>query len=94
MTLSVESYTISSYSEEKIKWEGIYPVIVQSKPTPLVKTFPAESYVVRLDQKNANYAVILLEPEAENGFVNMAITKTAMGKELPFYRLEKGKIPD
>lgn len=93
MTLSVESYTISSYMEEKIKWEDIYPVIVQSKLTSSMKSFPAGSFVVELDQKNANYAVILLEPEAENGFVNMAITKTALGNELPFYRLEKGKLP-
>jgi len=93
LTLSVNSYTISSYDEEKIKWEGIFPVNVQSKLTHLVKTFPAGSFVVRLDQKYANYAVILLEPESENGFVNMAVTKTALGKELPYYRFEKGKLP-
>jgi len=93
MTLSVGSYTISSYIEDKIKWEDIYPVNVQTILIPSVKTFPAGSFVVKLDQKNANFAVILLEPESENGFVNMAITKTALGKELPFYRLEKGKMP-
>jgi hypothetical protein len=59
----------------------------------LVKTFPAGSFVVKLNQKYANYAVILLEPESENGFVNMAVTKTAQGKELPYYRFEKGKLP-
>ena len=93
MILSVERYVISSYDEAKIEWEGIYPVNVQSKLSAARITFPAGSFVVKLDQKNANYAVILLEPESENGFVNMAITKTALGKELPFYRLEKGKIP-
>lgn len=93
MKLSVESYMISSYNKEKIKWEEIYPVTVQSKLTSSVKTFPIGSFVVKLDQKYANYAVILLEPESENGFVNMAITKTALGMELPFYRLEKGKVP-
>ncbi|MEI7423161.1 MAG: M14 family metallocarboxypeptidase [Prolixibacteraceae bacterium] len=94
LTLSVNNYTISSYDEEKVKWEGIFPVNVQTKLTSVVKTFPAGSFVVRLDQKYANYAVILLEPESENGFVNMAITKTALGKELPVYRFEKGKLPN
>ncbi|MEI6277629.1 MAG: M14 family metallocarboxypeptidase [Prolixibacteraceae bacterium] len=93
LTLSVNSYTISSYEEDKIKWEGIYPVTVQTKLARVVKTFPAGSFVVKLNQKYANYAVILLEPESENGFVNMAITKTAPGKELPVYRLDKGKMP-
>jgi hypothetical protein len=93
MTLSVESYTISSYDAETTEWEDIYPVTVRTKLTTFVKTFPAGSFVVRLDQENANYAVILLEPESENGFVNMAITKTASGRELPVYRLTNGKIP-
>lgn len=93
MTVSVESYEITNYNTERIKWEGIYPVTVQSKLTPVQKTFPEGSYLVKLDQKNANYAVILLEPESENGFVNMAITETALGRELPFYRIEKREIP-
>ncbi len=94
VSLNVDSYTITKYDAEKVKWEGIYPVVVQSKLTPAVKTFPAGSFVVKLNQKYANYAVILLEPESENGFVNMEVTKTALGSELPIYRLEKGKIPE
>jgi hypothetical protein len=93
MTLSVQAYTISSYNEDKVKWEGIFPVVVQSAVSSAMKTFPTGSFVVKLNQKNANYAVILLEPESENGFVNSAVTKTAKGRELPFYRVEKGQLP-
>lgn len=93
LTLPVEAFIISNYSEDKIKWEGIYPVTVQSTVAPIVKEFQAGSFIVKLNQKNANYAVILLEPESENGFVNSAVTKTAKGRELPFYRVEKGKLP-
>ena len=93
MTVPVISYTTSSYIIDKEKWEGIYPVTVQTKISQIQKSFPTGSFIVKLDQKNANYAVILLEPESENGFVNMAITKTSLGEQLPFYRLENGKLP-
>jgi hypothetical protein len=93
LILPVEAYTISKYEADKVKWEGIFPVTVQSAIAPVVKTFPIGSFIVKLNQKNANYAVILLEPESENGFVNSAVTKTAKGWELPFYRVEKGKLP-
>lgn len=91
ITLAVEGYTITSFARDSVKWEGINPVTVQSKVTPLEKIFAKGSFIVKLDQKNANYAVILLEPESENGFVNLEVTKTSLGKELPYYRLEKGK---
>jgi hypothetical protein len=93
LTLPVQAYTIISYNEDKVKWEGIFPVTVQSTIAPVVKVFQAGSFVVKLNQKNANYATILLEPESENGFVNSAVTKTAKGKELPFYRVEKANLP-
>ena len=92
ITLPVEGYTVTSLIKDSVKWEGVYPVTVQTKLTPLEKTFAKGSFVVKLDQKNANYAVILLEPESENGFVNMAVTNASMGNELPFYRLVKGKL--
>ena len=93
MIVPVMSYTTSSYIVDEEKWEGIYPVTVQTKVALVRKSFPSGSFVVKLDQKNANYAVILVEPESENGFVNMAITKTGLGEQLPFYRLENGKLP-
>jgi len=92
ITIMVEGYTITRLTKDSVKWEGLYPVTVQTQLTQLEKTFPKGSFVVKLDQKNANYAVILLEPESENGFVNMAITETSPGKELPYYRLGKAKL--
>ena len=93
MTVPVEGFTVTSYKEETVEWEGLFPVTVQTKLAPVTKTFPAGSYIVRLDQKNGNYIGTLIEPESENSFVYSALTKTAMGKELPYYRFEKGKLP-
>ena len=93
VTLPVESYTVTSYKEETVEWEGIFPVTVLTRLAPATRTFPKGSFIVRLDQKNANYIGTLLEPESENSFVYSSLTKTALGKELPYYRMEKGKLP-
>jgi hypothetical protein len=76
-----------------VEWEGIFPVTVSTKLAPATRTFPIGSFIVRLDQKNGNYIGTLLEPESENSFVYSSLTKTALGKELPVYRMEKGKLP-
>lgn len=60
------------------------------------KRFPPGTAVVYLDQKNANLAVEVLEPEAENGFVQYGIIKAEKGSVLPVYRYTKAKnkLPD
>ncbi len=93
ITLPVTGYTVASYKSEPEEWEGIHPVTVQTKLAPVTRAFPAGSFIVRLDQKNANYIGTLIEPESENSFVYSALTITAPGKELPYYRMEKGKLP-
>ena len=94
ITIPVENYMIIKKVEETVKWEGIYPVQVEATLNELTKTFPAGSYVIRLAQENANFAVTLLEPESENGFVNYCVTKSAIGSELPVYRFVSGKLPE
>jgi hypothetical protein len=94
ITIPVERYLITKKAADTVKWEGIYPVQVESAVNVVTKTFPPGSLIVDLAQKNANYAVTLLEPESDNGFVNYCVTKTAAGTELPFYRFLNGKLPE
>ena len=44
---------------------------------------------MRLDQENANVAVSVLEPEAENGFVSFRVIEAREGQALPICRLLK-----
>lgn len=86
--LKVEQYTITSYKKETTLWENIYPVEVKVTTQEVKKEFPPGSYIIRLKQKNANYAVTLLEPESENGFVSFNVINATVGQELPIYRSE------
>ena len=75
--------------EADTPWEKIRRVTVRTEVTPLEKEFPAGTYVVRLDQENANFAVSVLEPEAENGFVSFRVVEAQEGRTLPICRLLK-----
>ena len=70
-------------------WEKIQRVTVHTEVEAGEKEFPAGSWLVRLDQENANYAVSVLEPESENGFVSFRVTEARTGETLPIYRIIK-----
>ena len=42
-----------------------------------------------MDQKNANLAIEVLEPEAPNSFVSYGLIKTEKNSDLPYFRLLK-----
>ena len=86
ITKEVESYVITAVDELPL-WEKIYPVRVKSTVIKRTKTFPRGYYIVPLNQKNANYAVTLLEPESDNGFIPFRVVHAQAGKELPIYRV-------
>ncbi|MDR0429341.1 MAG: succinylglutamate desuccinylase/aspartoacylase family protein [Tannerellaceae bacterium] len=86
-TLTVQAYRITKYQQSTQEWENICPVNVSTQLIEKKRKFPAGSYLVRLNQKNANLAITLLEPESANGFVNFEVISTAIGEELPIYRL-------
>ena len=46
-------------------------------------------YILKMDQKNSNLAIEVLEPEAPNSFVSYNIIKTNKNLELPYFRLLK-----
>ena len=85
----VETYRVTEREEADTPWEKIRRVTVHTEVTPLEKEFPAGTYVVRLDQENANFAVSVLEPEAENGFVSFRVVEAQEGRTLPICRLLK-----
>ena len=83
----VEAYRVTERKEADKPWEKILRVTVRTEVSALEKEFPAGTFVVRLNQENANFAVSVLEPESENGFVSFRVTEARTGEELPIYRL-------
>lgn len=83
----VEAYRVTERKEADKPWEKILRVTVRTDVSSLEKEFPAGTFIVRLDQENANFAVSVLEPESENGFVSFRVTEARQGEELPIYRL-------
>ena len=60
---------------------------VRTETEAAEREFPAGTFLVRLDQPHAGYAVSVLEPESENGFVSFRVTEARTGELLPIYRL-------
>ena len=88
-TFLVEEYKVVSREEAGSLWEKIHRVTVRTETTQTRREFPAGTYIVRLDQENANFAVSVLEPEAENGFVSFRVVEAQEGRTLPICRLLK-----
>ena len=85
----IESFRVTRREEAGKAWEKIHRVSVRTEVSADEREFPAGTYLVRLDQENANYAVSVLEPESENGFVSFRVTEAQEGETLPIYRLIK-----
>lgn len=85
--LDVESYTISDYRESEEKFEGFYEQIVKTKVSSKKMVLPRGSFIVKMNQRNSNLAAMVLEPEAENGFVRYQVLPVQQDEELPIYRI-------
>lgn len=83
---TVESYIITEYKEADAEWEKIKTVSVKAEKFTRRMRFPRGSYFVDLHQKNANYAISLLEPESVNGFVSYRVSQASPGDTLSFHR--------
>ena len=86
---NVESFIITEYKEADAEWEKIKTVSATAETLNRNKVFAKGSYYVDLHQKNANYAVSLLEPESVNGFVSYRVSAAAPGDTLSFHRVIK-----
>ncbi|MDD2595048.1 MAG: M14 family zinc carboxypeptidase [Bacteroidales bacterium] len=85
----VESYKVIEYTTAKKSWEKIHRAAVKTEIIKQNKIFPKGSYWIRLNQENANFAVSVLEPESDNGFVTFRVIDTEKGEILPIHRVMK-----
>ncbi|NDV79575.1 M14 family zinc carboxypeptidase [Dysgonomonas sp. 511] len=85
--MDAEAYTISDYRESEEKFEGFYEQIVKTEVASKKVNLPKGSFIVKMDQRNSNLAAVVLEPEAENGFVRYHVLPVKLGEELPVYRI-------
>lgn len=84
--IAVESYTILTKKVRPEEEEGYNAQKVTSRVNSIKKEFPAGTYILYLDQKNAKIATEVLEPENENGFVKFEVLEPEINSELPIYR--------
>ncbi len=86
-SFTVERYRVTEHGEASQLYEGVYRQTVRTEVTQKTMTFPAGTYVVRMDQSKVGLAIETLEPEASNSFVSYSVLETRAGSELPVYRL-------
>ncbi len=89
VSLEVEKYIIEESAIAENEFEGVFPNTVVARLEKCTQSFPAGSTIIYLDQKNANLAVSVLEPEMDNGFIFYRVLDAIAGDELPVYRLIK-----
>lgn len=88
-SLSVESYKVTDNKVSNQQESGHYTNKVKTEVTTKKKTFPAGSYVFKMDQQNANYIALTLEPEGVDSYVTFNFIPVEKGDEIPVYRYMK-----
>ena len=88
-TVNVEKYIVDSYERSSMKYEGVFMQKVKAKTKKTDLDIDKFWYILKMDQKNSNLAIEVLEPEAPNSFVSYNIIKTNKNLELPYFRLLK-----
>lgn len=86
-TIDVEAYSVISYRRNAKKYEQMNLQKVKTALHKQQKTFKKGTFMVSLNQKNANLIVEVLEPEAPNSFVSFGVLKTNKNAILPIYRI-------
>ena len=85
-SLKVESFQVTDARRDPLPYEGVYRQKVQTRVAEKSMNFPVGSYIVELNQRRANLAVEVLEPESSNGFISFGVLEVEPGQELPIYR--------
>ncbi|PQD97096.1 peptidase [Pradoshia eiseniae] len=92
-SLSVESYKVTENEVSTQLESGHYTNKVKTEVSTKKKTFPAGSYVFKMDQPNANYIALALEPEGVDSYVTFNFIPVEKGDEIPVYRyMEEGGL--
>jgi len=87
----VYSYQVTSYKRDAQVYEGVHRQEVETTLDQKNTTIAAGSYVVYMDQPNANLAAEVLEPEAPNSFISFNVIPTGPGQTLPVHRYMSDK---
>ncbi len=87
ISLPVQIYRVDIQQVAAEKFQGYRPNIISTVMETRTIKFEKGTFVVRMDQKNANLAVTALEPENDNGFVRTRVVEAVKGEEVPIYRL-------
>jgi len=88
--LQVEAYAVKenngSDDDDDQEEEDATSVETKNSTTTEKIQFPKGTFVVYMDQKRANLACEVLEPENANGFVATKVIKIEVGTRLPIFR--------
>ncbi len=87
----VESFAVTAFEEAENTWEGIHVLEVETDVFRQRKRFGKGAYYISLSQKNANYAMTLLEPESNNGFISFRVSPASPDSVLKIHRLVEMK---
>lgn len=85
--IDVEAYLVKDCRESVLKFEGFYEQYVKTEIVPKKIKLEQGTFIIKMSQPYANLIAMLLEPEAENGFVKYNIFSVDEGDELPIYRI-------
>ncbi|MBA3632546.1 MAG: M14 family metallopeptidase [Acidobacteria bacterium] len=69
LTIEVESYRLTEPKWSPVSFEGHNTMSYKTVPIKEMRTFPANSVLVPLDQAAANVAIHLLEPDSPDSFM-------------------------
>jgi len=85
----VEAFTISKFNDDGLPYEKMKIQEVETSLSLKEINFPAGTFMIQTNQKNAALLAEILEPEAPNSFVRFGVLPTELNQELPIYRLPK-----
>lgn len=88
---SVETYQVIEYNRDETTYEKMNLQEVKTKIISKEILFPAGSFRILTNQKNARLLYEVLEPEMPSSFVSFGVLKTGLHQEIPIYRLSQIK---
>lgn len=86
-TLNVEAFKIISNKVSKKLYEGEFRNTLKSKLVKRTLTFPIGSAIVSMAQKNANLAMLALEPDSSDSFATFNIVPVVKNDQFPIFRM-------
>ena len=83
----VEKYLVIDYFKEPVKYEGVYKQEILTELVRDETTLSEDYLIIKLNQKNSNLAVEVLEPETVSSFVSFNVVNPKLSQMLPYLRI-------